>query len=84
MHIYLLVINVLGFAIMLYDKYLAKNNLWRIPEATLMGIAAIGGSVGCLCGMYIVRHKTRHLKFTLGIPAILVVQLIIGSWLIFQ
>ena len=75
MLIYLLAVNALGFAIMLYDKYMAKNNLWRVPEATLMGIAAIGGSIGCLCGMYTVRHKTRHLKFTLGIPLILVLQI---------
>lgn len=84
MYIYLLAVNALGFAIMLYDKYLAKNNLWRIPEATLMGIAAIGGSIGCLCGMYTVRHKTRHLKFTLGIPAILAAQLLLAGWYFFR
>ena len=61
---------------MLYDKYLAKNNLWRIPEKTLLGIAAFGGSVGCWMGMYIARHKTKHLKFTIGIPAILAVQIL--------
>lgn len=77
MLIYLLVVNALGFSVMLYDKYLAKNNLWRIPEATLMGVAAIGGSLGCLVGMYTVRHKTRHIKFTLGIPVILAAQLIL-------
>ena len=84
MPIYLLAVNALGFAIMLYDKYLAKNNLWRIPEATLMGIAVIGGSIGCLCGMYTVRHKTRHLKFTLGIPAILAAQLLLAGWYLFR
>ena len=84
MYIYLLAVNALGFAIMLYDKYLAKNNLWRIPEATLTGIAAIGGSIGCLCGMYTVRHKTRHLKFTLGIPAILAAQLLLAGWYFFR
>jgi len=84
MPIYLLAVNALGFAIMLYDKYLAKNNLWRIPEATLMGIAVIGGSIGCLCGMYTVRHKTRHLKFTLGIPAILAAQLLLAGWYHFR
>lgn len=76
MTFYLLLINAVGFGIMLYDKYLAKNNLWRIPEKTLFGIAAFGGSVGCLLGMYTVRHKTRHKSFTLGIPAILAVQLL--------
>lgn len=72
--VYLLVVNALGFSVMLYDKYLAKNNLWRIPETTLFGIAVIGGSVGCLAGMYTARHKTKHLSFTLGIPAILAAQ----------
>lgn len=72
---YLLIINAVGFALMLADKHKARNNLWRIPEATLMTAAALGGSVGCLIGMYTVRHKTRHVKFTIGIPLILAVQL---------
>ena len=66
---------------MLVDKFKAKKNLWRIPEATLMLVAAIGGSVGSLIGMYTVRHKTKHLKFTLGIPLILAVQLVGLTWL---
>ena len=78
MLIYLLLINAAGFGVMLYDKYLAKNNLWRIPEKTLLGIAAFGGSVGCWLGMYIARHKTKHLKFTIGVPVILAVQILIG------
>lgn len=82
MIIYLLLINAAGFIVMLYDKYLAKNNLWRIPEKTLFGIAAFGGSVGCWLGMYTVRHKTKHLKFTLGIPVILAVQIGIGVFLL--
>ncbi len=81
MLIYLLAVNAVGFAVMLYDKYLAKNNLWRIPETTLFGIAVIGGSIGCLCGMYTVRHKTKHLSFTLGIPAILAAQVAVYIFL---
>ncbi len=84
MLIYLLLINAVGFGVMLYDKYLAKNNLWRIPEKTLLGIAAFGGSVGCWLGMYTVRHKTKHLKFTIGIPVILVVQIWIAIFLLKQ
>jgi len=84
MLIYLLVINALGFAVMLYDKYLAKNNLWRIPEATLLGIAVIGGSIGSLVGMYTVRHKTRHLKFTLGIPVVLIVQVVLAIYILLR
>ena len=72
---YLLIINAVGFTLMLADKYKARKKQWRIPEATLLGVAAMGGSVGSLIGMYTVRHKTRHLKFTLGIPAILLAQL---------
>lgn len=78
MTIYLLLINAAGFCIMLYDKYLAKNNLWRIPEKTLLGVAAFGGSIGCWLGMYTARHKTKHLKFTIGVPVILTVQILIG------
>lgn len=73
--IYLLIINALGFLLMLIDKWKAKHHRWRIPEATLMGVAALGGSVGSLLGMYAVRHKTKHIKFTVGIPVILVVQI---------
>lgn len=71
---YLLIINAAGFLLMCLDKYYAKNNMWRIPEATLMSVAAVGGSLGSLIGMYLVRHKTRHPKFTKGIPALLVAQ----------
>ena len=71
---YLLLINALGFGLMLLDKWKAKKNRWRIRESTLMLVAALGGSVGSLLGMYAVRHKTKHLKFTLGIPLILVAQ----------
>ncbi len=73
--LYLLIINALGFLLMLADKQKARKNRWRIPEATLMTVAALGGSAGSLLGMYTVRHKTRHLKFTLGIPLILSVQI---------
>lgn len=72
---YLLLINALGFAVMLWDKYLAKNNLRRIPEKSLFGIAIFGGSLGCILGIYAVRHKTRHKSFTLGMPLILTVQI---------
>lgn len=75
--IYLLIINALGFALMLVDKFKAKENLWRIPERTLIGVALMGGSVGCLWGMYAARHKTKHLKFTIGIPVILAVQIMV-------
>lgn len=74
--LYLLIINALGFLLMLADKHKARKNLWRIPEATLIGVALFGGSLGSLLGMYAVRHKTKHLSFTLGIPVILGIQVV--------
>ena len=73
---YLLLINAAGFLLMLVDKWKAKKNRWRIRESTLLLVAALGGSVGSLAGMYLFRHKTLHLKFTLGIPLILAAQCI--------
>ena len=73
--LYFFTINALGFLLMLVDKHRARKNRWRIPEATLMGVAALGGSIGSLIGMYTARHKTKHPKFTVGIPLILIVQL---------
>ena len=77
MLIYLLIINAAGFILMLADKIKAKKHLWRIPEATLFLTAILGGSAGCLLGMYAFRHKTKHRKFTLGMPLILAVQIVI-------
>lgn len=79
--LYLLIINALSFLLMLADKRKAQKNLWRIPEATLLTAAAFGGSIGALAGMYTFRHKTRHLKFTLGVPLILVLQIALAVWL---
>ena len=73
---YLLIINALGFLLMLVDKWKARKNRWRVRESTLLLTAALGGSVGSLLGMYLFRHKTLHLKFTLGIPLILAAQCI--------
>lgn len=82
LYLYLLIINALGFLLMLVDKYKARNGLWRIPEATLMGVSALGGSIGSLAGIYLVRHKTQHPKFTVGIPALLIVQIVIAFWIL--
>ena len=80
--VYLLIINAIGFVLMLVDKIKAKRNLWRIPERTFFAIAIVGGSIGCLSGMYLVRHKTKHPQFTMGIPIILAVQILITVFLI--
>ena len=75
--IYLLTVNAVAFLLMLVDKQKARRKLWRIPESTLLLSAAIGGSIGALAGMYTFRHKTKHLKFTLGVPAILITQIVV-------
>ena len=81
--LYLLIMNAAGAISMLMDKRRAKKKLWRIPEATLLAIAALGGSAGSLMGMYAFRHKTKHVKFTLLIPAMLVAQLVL-AWVLFR
>lgn len=78
---YLLIINAIGLLLMLTDKLLAKGNRTRIRERTLFLVAIIGGSVGSILGMYIFRHKTLHLKFTLGMPLILALQVIAVIWI---
>ena len=80
--LYLLIVNAVSFLLMLVDKRKAQKNLWRIPESTLMLMAAIGGSIGSLAGMYKFRHKTKHLKFVLGIPAILIAQIALVYFLV--
>ncbi|MBQ4550974.1 MAG: DUF1294 domain-containing protein [Oscillospiraceae bacterium] len=80
--LYLLLINAAAFVLMLADKAKARKNRWRIPERTLIGSALLGGSIGALLGMYTFRHKTRHLKFTLGVPAILIAQIALAFFLI--
>ncbi|MBE6086657.1 MAG: DUF1294 domain-containing protein [Clostridium beijerinckii] len=75
---YLLVINILGFLIMFIDKQRAIHKEWRIPEKTLIGISIFGGSIGMLIGMSSFRHKTKHKKFTIGVPFILLMQIFIA------
>ena len=74
---YLLIVNALGLLLMLADKHRAKKNKWRIPERVLMGVGIIGGSIGCIIGMRLFRHKTKHLQFALGLPLILCAQVIL-------
>lgn len=76
--LYLLIINAAGFCLMCADKRRARKNQWRIRESTLLLVAAAGGSLGCLAAMYLVRHKTRHPQFALGIPALLALQVVAG------
>ena len=75
--IYLGIINLIGFFSMFLDKQKAKRGKWRIPEKTLFLLAAIGGSLGTTLGMHVFRHKTKHWYFKMGMPLILIVQIIL-------
>lgn len=75
--IYLVVINFISFMMMGLDKYKAKKRAWRIPESTLFVLALIGGSIGSIAGMHLFHHKTRHWYFLYGMPAILIIQILI-------
>ena len=77
-------VNLLAFVLYGVDKLKAKKGAWRIPEATLISTALLGGSIGALIGMYTVRHKTRHIKFTVGIPLILLAQIALAQFLLLK
>lgn len=73
--IYLVAINVVCFFTYGIDKLKARKDKWRIPEATLLWMAVLGGSIGAWLGMKAWHHKTLHKKFKFGVPAILFIQL---------
>lgn len=73
-HLYLIIINVITFALYGMDKWRAMTKQWRIREKKLIGLALIGGSLGAMIGMTVFHHKTRKWYFKLGIPAILVIH----------
>lgn len=75
--LYLCIINALSFLLMLIDKQKAKKKRWRIRERTLLGVSAIGGSLGGLLGMYLLRHKILHKQFSIGIPLMFIAHLIV-------
>ena len=77
LYLYLAIINAVSFLLMLADKRKARKNLWRIPEKTLLGVCAIGGSLGGLLAMKLFRHKTRHLRFSVGIPVMLALHILL-------
>ena len=75
--IYLLIINFIGVVTMLIDKYKAQKGFWRTPEKTIFIITLLGGGIGTISGMYLFRHKTKKLKFTIGLPTILISEIFI-------
>ena len=78
---YLLAINVAAFLVYGIDKLKAKHAKWRISEATLLLLAAVGGSIGAWLGMKVWRHKTLHMKFRYGVPIILLLQIALIAYL---
>ena len=84
--VYLVIINVIAFFAYGIDKWKAQHDRWRIPESVLLGMAAIGGSVGAWLGMKVWRHKTQHNKFKYGVPAILLVQIavVVALWVMMK
>ena len=81
--LYLVMINIIGFFMMWSDKRKAKKGKWRIPEQTLFIVTALGGGIGTIAGMYTFRHKTQKLKFTIGLPAVVILEIILVIYLKF-
>ena len=81
--IYLVAINVVTFFMYGIDKWKAMNSKWRIRETALLGLAVLGGSIGAWLGMKVWRHKTQHKKFRYGIPAIIIIQLVIIGYFLY-
>ena len=75
--IYIATINIIGFLAMFIDKQKAKYGYWRIPEKTLFILTFLGGGIGTIAGMYLFRHKTKKAYFTIGFPAILIIEIIL-------
>ena len=79
---YLILINALGMLLMIVDKQRARKKLRRIAEVNLFTVAIMGGSAGTIFAMLTIRHKTRHPKFTIGMPLILAAQILLVLYLI--
>ncbi|MBR1558056.1 MAG: DUF1294 domain-containing protein [Prevotella sp.] len=80
----LLAMNVVTFFMYGIDKWKAKKSKWRIPEATLLGLAVLGGSVGAWLGMKVWHHKTLHKEFRYGVPAIIIVQIALIGYFLYR
>ena len=82
--IYLVIINVAIVFLYGIDKFKVKHSMWRISEVTQLGLAVIGGSIGALLGMKVWHHKTLHKKFKFGVPAIIIIQLAIIIYYLYE
>ena len=81
--IYLLAVNIIGFLAMGLDKWKAKRASWRIPENTLFMFTILGGGIGTIAGIYVFRHKTQKKKFTIGMPVIFILEVILIIYLLY-
>lgn len=81
---YFVVMNVIGFSSMGIDKRKARKHKWRIPEARLFLYAILGGCIGSIVGMQVFRHKTKHTKFIVGMPVVLILWLVMAGIVIYQ
>lgn len=81
--IYLLVINLMAFCAMWWDKRRAQKGEWRISEAGLFTLVILGGGIGGIAGMYAFRHKTKKLRFTIGFPTILITEIVLAIYFLF-
>ena len=77
---YIVVINLVSFMMFGIDKYKARRGQWRISEATLLAVAAIGGSIGVWMGMKVWHHKTLHSKFRYGVPIMLLAHIALMAY----
>lgn len=79
--VYLIIVNIAGLSVMGIDKRRAVRHEWRIPEKTLFLCSLLGGSAGTWAGMYLFHHKTKHWYFVIGMPLILILQLLLVIYL---
>ncbi len=80
--VYMVTVSIIAVVLTILDKHRARRHQWRVPESTLLGVSALGGSIAMLITMRLIRHKTAKPKFTVGIPLIIAGQMvaIIGVW----
>lgn len=82
--IYVVLVNIVAFCMMGIDKRRAARHKWRIPEKTLFLSAILLGSIGANLGMQVFRHKTKHKSFVIGMPVILIVQIVVAGYFCFN
>lgn len=82
--IYLLSINLISVFVCIYDKHQAKKQGWRVSEKLLFALCLLGGSVGMYLTMQKIRHKTKHKRFMIGIPIIILFQLVTAYFLYYR